>query len=368
MKTIQILSLIALVLALGCSKDPVAPTEEPAPVPSVGIDVPLLVSASAPVNPSLTNGSQHTFDLSAVSLVQSGNTDDFEVTYTTPNSCDTDVEVFRVTNNTWDRLATATGGTCSPAFTTRSRTLTEQNLKAANYLTTSSQLIIRAGVIPSLRAIDTIDGYEPILVSNRVTAARGVQMRRGVLWIAGQNLHQVNATGTWIGDVTTAIARHYGLAFDGTMFWSVDIEPADDIFFGFTPDGTINCSFVGSSNFPVNGAMVYLNDIMWAARANAAELYKVDLVASCAANSMTITQTVPIPVVATAIATDGTNFYIANDVSIKKINSAGTELENHPLTVDRVIDMTYSGNSLWILHTGPAGVQSRGVFLSKFDL
>ena len=71
---------------------------------------------------------------------------------------------------------------------------------------------------------------------------------------------------------------------------------------------------------------------------------------------------------AVAITHDGTDFYIAYSNSIKKVSMSGLELEDHPMTVGTVIDLAWVEGTLWMLHTGPLGVNSGSKYVSKFDL
>ncbi len=362
-------SLLVLVL-IACSKDPLEPDPVVTPVPSVGIDEPLLIAASRVESPTSSAQNQHSFDLSSITIVQSGEFNEIEVMYVTNDMCDEDVDLFNFETNTWDELSSGPSMVCAPAVTNWWRTLSEQNLNPDDYLNDSFQLSLRTWAQPSLRALKLNAGYDPIALVPMDIKATGLYVLGSTIWLGAENLSRVTTRGVKLTDVATPYISAEGLAYDGERFWVITgIVSSNQVFHGITPQGVVDCSFNGHDDFQVTRSMVCVDSLLWANR-DGNELLGIHIEQSCANNEITFNDNrfYLNTSGAGAITHDGTDFYIAYSNSIKKVSMSGLELENHPLTVGSVIDMAYIDGALWIFHTGPLGVNSVSNFVSKFDL
>jgi len=375
MRRYAILSAVTLLALAGCSKDPVTPGGGGQSTPVLGIDELILITASGWEVPDFTTGAQHTFDLSSVALVQDGEYGDFEVRYTTFSSCDVDVDVFNfnVLHNDWDRIGFAPEGTpiCLAVQTGWSRTLSEQALQAEDHVNDDLELVIRASVTPSVRALKLNPNYDPIALNPLAIGASGIDIVGSTIWLAGDALHRVTTGGAKQPDVPTPLTFNSGLAYDGELFWTVDRSGSPwGRFYGFTPTGDEGCTFAGSDDWETNDAMVYARGLLWAFRPGHSHILGIDLEASCNADFITEDQVIAMPFggTVTALAYDGTNFWVAVDGVVRKVSPAGMELEDHPFTVQEIVDMVYTNGSLWILHTGPLGVATGGQFLTRFKI
>jgi len=367
-----LVSALLVLVGAACSKDPVTPPGDEQPVSSLGIGEPLLINASDRQNPALSNNNQHTFDLSSLALVQSGEFGDFEMRYSTSNSCDEDVDVFNFATNDWDIITERPDNpVCSPVGTNWSRTLSEQALVADEFLNDSYEMVIRTFRTPTVRALKLNPNYNPIALNPFDIFASGIHVEGSTIWLAGANLHRVTTSGSQQPDITTSLAYHSGLAFDDQLYWTVDrsVTPWGR-FYGFTPQGVESCSFAGSDDWETNDGMCYARELLWACRSGHYQLTGIDLATSCTDDFIKESEIIQFPFqeVGTALTYDGTNFYVLAGENIEKISPAGLALESYPLTVEDIVDMVYVNGSLWILHTGPKGVITGGQFLTKFEL
>jgi hypothetical protein len=369
-----LVSISLTLMVFACSKDPVAPAGGDNPAPSLGINELILITASAPQAPDFSTGNRHTFELGSLSMVQNDEFGDFEISYTTTTSCDVDLDVYDFVLNGFEMLARAPGpGICSPVFTDQSHTLSEQALEAGDFLNDDDQMVVQVSRTPSVRALKLNPKYDPIALNPLDISATGIHVLGSMIWLAGENLHRVTTSGVKQADVTTTLDGHGGLAYDGELFWSVNFAGnPDGVFYGFTPQGDLACSFVGHNDFVTNYGMVYARDLLWVCNGSGGAIGAIDTDSACVYGQFPYPDDTeirfPFPGAATAITYDGTNFYLAVDDNIKKMSPAGLELDSYPLTVERVIDMAYVAGSLWILHTGPRGVNTGGQFLTKFKL
>jgi hypothetical protein len=366
-----LVSALLLAVVAGCSKDPVTPGGGGQPAPSLGIDELILITSSAPQLPDVSNNDQHTFELGSLDLVQQGEFGDFEVSYSTTNECDIDVGVYNFSRNGYDMIAHAPDPPCPTVPTNWSHTLSEQALTAEDFLNDSDQMVIRAWRTPSVRALKLNPNYDPIALNPLDISATGIHVLGSTIWLAGDNLHRVTTSGNKQQDVTTTLDRHGGLTYDGELFWTVNFDSnPDGVFYGFTPQGELACSFVGHNDFVTNYGMVYARDMLWVCSGGAIGGINPD--SACVYGYFPYPDDteirLPFPGTATAVTYDDTDFYLAVGDNIKKMSPAGLELESHPLTVEAIIDMAYVDESLWILHTGPRGVNTGGQFLTKFKL
>jgi hypothetical protein len=361
-------SVLILVL-IACTKDPLEPVPVVTPIPSVGIDEPLLLAASSVQSPTSSAQDQHTFDLSSISIVQSGEFNDIEVKYITNDLCDEDVSLFNFENNVWAELATGPSMACAPPGVTWYRTLSERNLVPTDYLGSGDQLSMRTWAQPTLRALKINAGYDPITLLPLDIDATGIHVLGSTIWLAASNLSRVTTRGVKLSDVATPMDPSEGLAYDGERFWALDETAGpDQVFRGITPQGVADKSFNGHDDFEVTRGMVCVDSLLWANRGGT-ELLGINLEASVTNNQITFTQRVYLTTYgAVAITHDGTDFYIAYSNSIKKVSMSGLELEDHPMTVGTVIDLAWVEGALWMLHTGPLGVNSGSKYVSKFDL
>jgi len=361
---------VLILVSLACSKDPLEPAPVVTPVPSVGIDEPLLLAASSAESPTSSARNLHTFELSGITIVQSGEFNDIEVMYVTSDACDEDVDLFNFETNAWDVLTTGPTMACAPVLTNWWRTLSERNLNPDDYINDGFQLSMRTWAQPSLRALKINVDYDPIALLPLDINATGIYVLDSTIWLAASNLSRVTTRGAKLADVATPTDPSDGLAYDGERFWMLNgLVGLDQVFWGVTPQGVADCSFKGHDDFVVTRNMVYVDSLLWANR-DGHELLGINLEQSCANDLITFNDNRFYLTTggAGAIAHDGTDFYIAYSNSIKKVSMSGLELENHPLTVGTVIDMTYIDDALWMLHTGPLGVNSGSKYVSKFDL
>ena len=202
--TRQCLTVTALILVLiACSKDPLQPVPVDTPIPSVGIDELLLITASTTQHPTLSTGDRHTFELAAIPIVQSGEFNDIEIQYTTTDACDEDVELFNFVSNKWDELASGPFMVCSPVITNWWRTLSERELDPDDYLDSGDRLVIRTLATPVLRVLKINDGYNPIALLPLDIDATGIYVLDSTIWLASTNLSRVTTRCGKQTEVTT---------------------------------------------------------------------------------------------------------------------------------------------------------------------
>jgi hypothetical protein len=372
-KTVVIRCLTASAVWLvffSCSKDPLEPSPNPDPVPSVGLDEPLLITASTTQVPVLSNQDQHTFELAPITLVQTGEYNDIEFQYTTNDACDEDVEVFNFTTNGWDRIASGPWMACSPVITNWWRTLSEWNFTPENYVNDGGQLVMRTSADPSLRILKLNARHDPIALPPLDIEASGIRVLGSTIWLASDDLSRITIQGASLPSLPAPADPCCGLAWDGERFWTIDRGAGPvEVFCGITPLGVTECTFDGHHDFAVNDGLVCVDSLLWAVRSGGDELLGIDLALSSTTGSIEFPERLFLATGgAVALAHDGTDFYVAYESSIKKVSMSGVELEDHPLTVERVVDLAWVEGALWILHTGPRGVRAGGQFVSKFDL
>jgi hypothetical protein len=365
------LTAAALILVLNsCGKDPVDPAPAPTPIPSVGIDEPLLITASSPMVPN-SNSNQHTFELASVPIVQSGEFNDIEIKYTSRDACDEDVELWNVDDNTWVQIAWGPTMVCSPVLTDYWRTLSERELDAREYLDSGDRLQMRTWAMsPVLRVLLINTDYDPIVLSQMDVDATGVHVNGSTIWLAADNLSRVTTGGNQLPDVNTTAPGHHGLAWDGERFWTLARPPVGvERFQGITQQGVQDREFDGHPDFAVENGMVFANNLLWAVRDGGFELLGIDLQSSLQQGYVDFPERLYLNTGgAVAVTHNGTDFYVAYPSTIKKVSMSGIELEDHPLTVERLVDLAWVEGALWIVHAGPRGVQTGGLFVSKFDL
>jgi hypothetical protein len=368
--TVGLAATAVVLILISCSKDPLDPVPVPTPIPSVGIDEPLLITASSPMVPN-SNNNQHTFELASVPIVQSGEFNDIEIKYTSRDACDDDVELWNTDAKDWTQIAWGTTMVCSPVLTDYWRTLSERGLDAREFLDSGDRLLMRSWALsPVLRVLLINADYVPIVLSQMDINATGVHVDGSTIWLAGENLSRVTIRGARQPDVNTTASRHNGLAWDGTRFWTLNRAGGSvETFYGITPQGVQDREFDGHPDFAVEDGMVFAKNLLWAVRDEGFELLGIDLVSSLQLGYIDFPDRLYLNTGgAVAVTHDGTDFYVAYPSAIKKVSMAGVELENHPLTVERLIDLAWTEGALWIIHTGPRGVQTGGLFVSKFDL
>lgn len=361
---------VLIVVVMACSKDPLEPAPTPVPIPSVGIDEPLLITASSQQVPALSNNNQHTFELASIPIVQSGEFNDIEIQYTSGDACDDDVELFNDETKKWVQIAWGPVMVCSPVVTNFWRTMSERDLVPREFLDEGDRLVMRTAAQPYLRVLKINSEYDPIALPPLDITASGIHVNGSTIWLASDNLSRVTTGGVKQPEIPASPDPCNGLAWDGERFWTLERPVVgDEVFYGITPLGVTECSFQGLNDFAVEDGMVFVNNLLWVVRSGGNELLGVDLDASCAGNLLNFSERLFLNTGgAVAVTHDGSDFYVAYPSTIKKVSMSGVELEDHPLTVERVIDLAWVDNALWILHTGPRGVKSGGQFVSKFDL
>jgi hypothetical protein len=353
--------LAVCLLATGCSKDPVSPPAAPAPENTIGIEDDVILAATGELSPSATNGTQHTFDLSGVTLVTSGDANDFQVLYTTNSSCDINVDLLNNRTGQWDAVSIAQIGICLSVFTDWERLASERDLKAKDYLNGSNQLIVRAGPKPTLRVLQINPLFKSIPLAPEGALARGIEIVGNVLWLTDSGkFHKYTTSGTPLADVPGGNIWQ-GLAWDGENFWSTN----DGEVYSISPQGAQQCEFNTPGNAP--SAMTWLDGRLWLA--SGGNLVKANPVTSCLNTTIFSEGTVPSPIPdPVGLATDGTHFYVASSSQLIVMTIAGAVLDTYNFQVEAVSGIAYSNGGLWVVHQGPKGARSRGQFLSRFLL
>jgi hypothetical protein len=363
-KNLRVLCSIfaAVLVANGCSKDPVSPPSTPGAENTIGIDEDVIVSATGALAPAGSNANQHTFDLSGVSIVTSGAVDDFQVLYTTTTACDTDVNFFNVKTQQWDAVGINPGGSCFNVITDWERVISERDYNAANYISGSDELLIQSGVSPRIRVLELNPRFRAIPFLPDGVSARGIEIVGNVLWLAGrETLHRYTTSGTVQSDVPAGTRFWEGLAFDGQNFWVTN----DGTVFSYSPQGALQCSFDTPGTAPT--AMTYLDGRLWLAEGG--ELQKVNPVTSCLNNAVDIESSIQSTVNdVVGLATDGANFYIASSTNLVVMTISGAVLDTYPFQVENVSGIAYSDGGIWVVHRGPKGARSTGQFASRFLL
>jgi len=363
-------AVVANLLWVGCSKDPVTP--EPTPQPPFAIDDDIVLEVSPEVAASSVVGDESTFELDALSLVQSGEFNEFDIGYDTPNTCDRNVDVLNHGSLQWDRFAfnPPIGVFCLLIITPQTHILGEQKLSAGDYVDTNKRMKLRdapAGV--TVRALRINPKYKTLsLAATDATWARGIHYD-GSLWLGQIPMFKMTTSGDVLEEIDTPVSSHNGLAWDGEKFWTAWNDAGQWRIRAFDKTGALSCSFDVAQT--LEGGLTFAQDKLWVGAKSGPdpEILVIDPPSSCLDGNAQIDKTIALVISEiNAMASDGTHIYVATDDEVIKLTTDEVVAGTYALPVDDVRGMSWHSGGLWMIHRGPVGVRTGAYFVSRFQL
>lgn len=385
--------LAAVILALAasvitCSDTTVCPTWTDEPPFGTYIDEPILLAASDPVAPSEAAADTFTFDMNAVGLVRDGTFNDFDITYVTQTGNDVDVLVLNHEDGTWRTLSSMQSQTAPwPDPVTQRHLFSARGLEAGEYVSEEGVMQLRGAIdSPRVRALKMNPDYVAIPV--HAVYPFGFSGTPGCLTSDGENLYIVSPNNTLVQPRAVyrvspdgALAHQcaspatdcFGVTYDGETFW---FAGSNKRIFNTSTDGEPLCEFSYIDQFfEMAGGLGWgLDQLLLIENKPArdishARIFGADAGGSCDAGFALVTFTFETTGNnASGIAWNGSRFLTAFHDSLFTFNTYGSLAETYAFPVEGIDDITWDGESLWVLNTGPRGVESRDPVITRLRL
>jgi len=385
--------LAAVILALAasvmtCDDTTVCPTMTEEPPFGTYIDEPILLAASDPVAPSETAADTFTFDMTAAGLVRDGTFNDFDITYVTQTANDVDVLVLNHEDGTWHILSSMQSRTVPGSDPVTQRHLfSARGLEAGKYISDGGTMQLRGAIdSPRVRALKMNTDYVAIPV--HTVYPFGFTAMPGCLTSDGENLYVVSPSNTLVqpravyrvspdGGITlqfdSPAADCYGMTYDGESFWFAGNNKR---IFKTSTDGEPLCEFsyidqlfegAGGLGWGLDQLLVIENK---AARdISHARIFGADADGSCDAGFALVTFTFETTGNNGAgIAWNGSRFLTAFHDSLFTFNTYGSLAGTYAFPVEGIGDITWDGESIWVLNTGPRGVESKDPVITRLRM
>ena len=365
--------VVANLLWLGCSKDPLQPAPVPTPPFSIEDQIVLEASPLPGVAASSAVGNESTFEMGVLALVQSGEFNEFDIGYKTTTTCDRNIDVLNHGTLQWDRFALTppVGTFCLLLFTNFTHILAEQKLSASDYVDTNKRLKLRNALAgTTIRALRINPRYEATSLAEIPGAyARGLYYDGSACWVGAFSMYEMSTAGEILETIDTPVYAHSGLTWDGEKFWTVGSDGGVWKIRAFTDAGALSCSIDVVQT--MEGGLAFAQDKLWVGALNGSDpvILVVDPLSSCLDGTAQIDRTVTLAVTEiNAMASDGTFLYIATDDELIKFTTNGVAAATYDLPVDNVQGMSWHSGGMWMIHRGPLHVRTDGFFISRFHL
>lgn len=364
-----------------CEKDLLSPDD----LHTTYIDEPIVLKVSEPVSARVVSEEEFIFDLSFTPLVQSGEYNDFELTYQTSSSCDEDVWVFNFRTLTWDQIGFTPppGIMCLCVITEHGHLFSARGFRASNYLSLERQIKVRGHVWPrTVLALKINPEYSAVpIFLGKVNNFDGLAYDGQSFWVSSNlvdKIYNVSSGGIILKEFVSPSEWPSGLAYDGQNLWLSD---GSNQIFKLTQSGTVQSQFTVPTDYP--GALAWGNGKLWLLESEhplvwafgMSLIFGIDPVASCQTGLAVVTDTFQSPGErGMGIAWDGTHLLVATesiygqDDKLYKLTTTGEVVQSYDLPVRFIEGIVWNGEVLWMLCGGPKDLMSRDMAIAGFKL
>jgi len=340
------------------------------------IDEPLLISASELASPVGVAGCEFTFDLSHIPIVQDHSFNDLEISYMAPSTCAEDVWLLNGLTWRWEQVDRYSGPWCGAAVGEHYKLVSDGVSEPRQYVDLASELKMLGPSIwdPKVRVLRIHPDYYRLELPRD---ASGIAFGHGVLWVATR----YNAGGTWHnsiyglsveGQILSEFAAPskyaFDLEFDGEYLWLAD---GSDSVYQITTTGDVVCRFGVATDYP--GGLAKVGGVLWLSeyeRPNRVpgKIYRIDLATSCQSRNGAILDSLDIPGKwSRSLAWTGASLLVASD-SLYELSTDGAIQRAYPLPVSGVHSVAWDGSGVWMLCSGPKGVNGGTKVIARFGL
>jgi hypothetical protein len=144
-------------------------------------------------------------------------------------------------------------------------------------------------------------------------------------------------------------------------------------------EGMLRCSFYfGETGFPeFTPGIEWSDDALWYAHFQGSQVMISQLQpeASCLSGEPAVLSTFSMRIASEfswnasyGLAWDGSHLLVASDSLLYEVTPGGSVVTEYPMPVKYVRDMAWDGETVWMLCSGPKGIEGGGPVIARFKL
>jgi hypothetical protein len=374
----SILSFLVLSsLIVGCGEDPHGPAGWVLPgAPFIDESVVLDRSEVLPAFSFDPEETTYVFDLSEVSLVQSGTYDDLHLQYWTSTGCDEDTWLYNTKSQVWTQVGYYPEGliSCVQEGTQQKHLLSARNIRAADSIDESGLLTLRGPVSnPEICVLDYHPDYRTIAFNlPDLHYIHGIAYDGQALWVLNDSygrMYRMSPAGVILEEFPVTFHTPSGLAFDGEQFWIA--EQGRTMISSWAPARGTLCSFSDVA-FSSRG-LACGSGRMWITHENGGgddlKIFSLDPALSCTTGEAAVTDTVVLDAMyPVGIDWDGSSLLVITGREFRRVTPTGEVLEVVDNPVVGISDIAWDGQGIWSIHWGPRDFPGNEPLISRFLL
>lgn len=346
------------------------------------IDEPIVLQVSTFLSAGVNWQRDFVFDFNHITMVLTGDYNDFELTYWTSSSSDADVWVYNFKKRRWDQIGFSPPPDTIhvPVFVEQGHLFSAQGLQAKEYLDEGREMRV-SGLVsgPKVRALRINPDYFIVpLIAENVYGFNGLVHDGESLWISSNftdRIYNLSLDGKLLKEFEAPAGYPFGLAFDGQDLWLAD---GSDRIFKMDQEGDVLCQFTVPTDYP--GGLTWENDKLWLSEhehmSGISQLFGIDPSASCSAGFAVITDTFDTPEGGgKGLAWDGEYLLVVvkNDLypeahELYKIKTSGEVIQSYDIPVKSPHDIAWDGEAVWMLNYGPKDLIGHDPVITRFKL
>jgi len=345
------------------------------------IDDPIVLEASTFISADLNWQQDFVFDFNHVTLILTGDYNDFELTYWTSSSADADVWIYNFRIGRWDQIGFSPDPDTIhlPVFIEHGHLFSARGFQAKDYLDEGREMRVRcSGSGPKVRALRISPDYfiVPLMIEN-LGGANGLVHDGESLWISSNysnRIYNLSLEGKIIKEFEAPAGYPFGLAFDGQDLWLAD---GSNRIFKMDQEGDILCQFTVPTDYP--GGLTWENDKLWLSEyehtSGISQLFGIDPYASCSAGFAVITDTFDTPEGGKpGLAWDGEYLLVvikdphSEAHELYRINTSGEVIQSYDIPVKYPQDIAWDGEAVLLSNYGPKDLINYDPVITRFKL
>lgn len=367
------LCVICILLAFGCEES-VTPRPPDGDADALGTQISerILLDASGDINPAQKlDDDIYVFELATVTLVESGEYNDFDLTYYTGTTCDEDVWIFNCQLQTWDQFSYyPEAASCGYGTTNQKHLFSAKRFKAEDYVDEESKLLLRSADIYDqypivLRALKMNSNYHAVPLTK---GWNGITTDRKTLIVSSNaydKIYRYSFSGEMIREYPAPWRYPFSMDFDGNRFWLTD---GSDRIFALDKSMNPVSEFSVPTDFP--GGLVWVHGKLWMTEYEGEQLrtFVIDSDESCDTGAAVIERIYLTPGGgARGIEYDGNHLLVLSD-RLYKMTEEANVVASYELPFTYATDIAWDGRTVWIINLGPREVRTRDIVISRFRL
>lgn len=362
--------LLLLLLAVPGCGDPVT-----APPPALDfplLDDELVIAASDPV-PALATDGVFVAWVGDEPLVKQGLVDDVEVTYTTPHSCDEDLDVYDHAAGAWRQVGFAPGPgfACFTVLTDQHHTLRDLGWPVDGLIGPAGTVRLRGEHVfdnsVAVRVLALHPAYSPLRPPGAEGSYfSGLGFDGARYWLASNGEDRIallDADGTHLEWIPSPGDYPFDLAFDGVGMW---ISDGTNRILRLAANGSLEAEFTVPTDFP--GGLAWGDGSLWLAEYQGPDrrTFRIDPGASVQKGAAVVLDSWPTPGGGSwALAWVADRLVVVSDRVY--LTDAGLDVVSaHDLRVEGVAGAARHGDTLALLCRGPVGIGNTGQKIVRF--